>query len=83
MVNMLGDFRGQEQQEGHKKKRGKENSLTNSNNNSDERNQLEAGEEFTSLVLCTQYEQMALERVLGKKRSDHMLESNKTTFLFF
>jgi hypothetical protein len=78
---MLGDFRGQEQQQNGKRKRGKENSLTNSN--SDEHNQLEAGEEFTSLVLCTQYEQMALERVLGKKRSDHMLDSNKTTFLFF
>jgi hypothetical protein len=40
-------------------------------------------EEYSSLVLCSQYDQMSLERVLGKKRCDHMLQSNKSTFLFF
>jgi U3 small nucleolar RNA-associated protein 25 len=34
------------------------------------------------LVLFTQYERMALERVLGEKRARHILESNKATFMF-
>lgn len=34
------------------------------------------------LVLYTPYERMALERIVGKKRCDHMMSSKKTTFMF-
>ncbi len=40
-------------------------------------------DELTALTLCSHFDKMALERVLGKKRADHMLSSNKSTFLFF
>jgi hypothetical protein len=33
--------------------------------------------------LCTKYEKMALERIVGAKRCEHMLSSGKTTFMFF
>lgn len=34
------------------------------------------------IVLCTRYEKMALERIVGTKRCEHMLSSGKTTFMF-
>jgi U3 small nucleolar RNA-associated protein 25 len=34
------------------------------------------------LVLCTKYEKLALERIVGAKRCAHMLTSGKTTFMF-
>jgi U3 small nucleolar RNA-associated protein 25 len=34
------------------------------------------------LVLFTQYEKMALERMVGMKRATHMVSSKKTTFMF-
>ena len=33
-------------------------------------------------VLFTQYEKMALERLVGKERCDHIFSSDKTTFMF-
>lgn len=33
-------------------------------------------------VLFTKYEQMALERIVGKKRCAHILASKKSTFMF-
>ncbi len=35
------------------------------------------------IVLCTKYEKMALERIVGVKRCEHMLKSGKTTFMFY
>ena len=34
------------------------------------------------LVLCTKYEKLALERIVGSTRCKHMLTSGKTTFMF-
>lgn len=34
------------------------------------------------LVLYTEYERMALERIVGPKRCAHILSSKKTTFMF-
>jgi hypothetical protein len=43
-----------------------------------------SGEESLScLVLSSKYEKLALERVIGGKRADHMLKSDKSTFVFF
>lgn len=39
-------------------------------------------DELSSLVLFTKYERLALERILGKKRSDHVFTSKKSTFMF-
>ena len=77
LVNMLGDFRKE------KKQNDQEHSSLQAMKSSAPREEIPNDEDYTSLVLCTPYEQMALERVLGKNRSDHMLESSKTTFLFF
>lgn len=33
-------------------------------------------------VLFTRFEQMALERIVGKKRCEHIMSSEKTTFMF-
>ena len=38
--------------------------------------------QMSCTVLYTRYERMALERIVGKKRCDHMLASAKTTFMF-
>ena len=38
--------------------------------------------EIDAVVLFSKYEQMALERIVGTERCDHMLNSNKTTFVF-
>eukprot|EP01038_Epipyxis_sp_PR26KG_P012188 gene12188-16326_t len=38
--------------------------------------------ELSCLVLCNKYEKMALERIVGTKRCEHILTSNKTTFMF-
>ena len=40
------------------------------------------GLDISCLVLFTQYEKMALERMVGAKRCAHILSSNKTTFMF-
>jgi len=37
---------------------------------------------LTSMTLFSSYEQMALERIVGKKRCEHMTGSDKSTFLF-
>jgi hypothetical protein len=42
----------------------------------------DGGGDVSCLVLYTQYERMALERVVGKKRCDHMMTSKKATFMF-
>ena len=34
------------------------------------------------LVLATKYEKMALDRIVGVKRANHMLKSGKSTFMF-
>ena len=34
------------------------------------------------LVLTTKYEKMALDRIVGVKRANHMLKSGKSTFMF-
>jgi U3 small nucleolar RNA-associated protein 25 len=41
------------------------------------------GEDLACLVLTSQLEKMALERVIGPKRAEHMLSSDKSTFVFF
>ena len=33
-------------------------------------------------VLLTKYDKLALERIVGTKRCEHMLSSGKTTFMF-
>lgn len=38
--------------------------------------------DLSALTLFSTYEQMALERIVGKKRCEHMLGSEKTTFMF-
>ena len=38
--------------------------------------------EMTCIILFTQYEKMALERIVGKKRSDYIFKSKKATFMF-
>ena len=38
--------------------------------------------EIDAIVLFSKYEQLALERIVGTERCDHMLNSNKTTFVF-
>ena len=40
------------------------------------------GSDTSCLALFTQYEKMALERIVGPKRCAHMLKSSKTTFMF-
>ena len=40
------------------------------------------GGTVSCLVLFTQYERMALERIVGKTRCDHMMSSKKATFMF-
>ena len=40
------------------------------------------GSDISCLVLFTQYERMALERMVGAKRCAHILSSAKTTFMF-
>lgn len=52
------------------------NLLSSSEDTSDE------GHSLSCLVLYTQYERMALERLVGKKRCDHMMSSAKATFMF-
>ena len=41
-----------------------------------------SGSSISCLVLFTQYERMALERIVGAKRCAHILSSAKTTFMF-
>ncbi len=41
-----------------------------------------AMEGMSCLVLFTQYEKMALERIVGSRRCAHILGSKKTTFMF-
>eukprot|EP01031_Cornospumella_fuschlensis_P029252 gene29252-35311_t len=40
-------------------------------------------ESMKCLVLTSKLERLALERVIGPKRADHMLNSKKSTFVFF
>ena len=40
------------------------------------------GQSVSCLVLYTQFERMALERLVGKKRCAHMMSSAKATFMF-
>jgi U3 small nucleolar RNA-associated protein 25 len=39
-------------------------------------------EDIDAVVLFSKYEKMALERIVGKERCNHMINSNKTTFVF-
>lgn len=41
-----------------------------------------AGGAVSCLVLYTPYERMALERVVGRERCEHMMSSKKATFMF-
>lgn len=50
--------------------------ISNSNSNSD------LVDEPSCLVLFTRFERLALERILGQKRSDHIFASKKATFMF-
>ncbi len=43
----------------------------------------DVAEEMSCLTLFTPCDKMALDRIIGPKRADHMLSSNKSTFLFF
>jgi U3 small nucleolar RNA-associated protein 25 len=40
------------------------------------------GAETSTVLLFSQYERMALERLVGKERCSHILESKKSTFIF-
>jgi U3 small nucleolar RNA-associated protein 25 len=42
----------------------------------------EGSNSASCLVLYTPYERMALERLVGKERCDHMMSSKKATFMF-
>ena len=60
----------------------------NSNNSSDgNRNDSQAIDDenyvTSCIVLCTRYEKMALERIVGVKRCEQMLSLGKTTFMFY
>jgi U3 small nucleolar RNA-associated protein 25 len=39
-------------------------------------------DDMSCIALCSKYEQMALERIVGVKRSQHMLSSDRSTFMF-
>jgi U3 small nucleolar RNA-associated protein 25 len=41
-----------------------------------------SAEPLSCTVLFTKFERMALERIVGTKRCEHMLSSDKTTFMF-
>lgn len=38
--------------------------------------------QMSCLALYTRFNKFELERIVGKDRSEHMLTSNKSTFLF-
>ncbi len=40
-------------------------------------------QEMSSLTMFTDFERMALERIVGSKKAQQMLESEKNTFVFF
>jgi U3 small nucleolar RNA-associated protein 25 len=40
-------------------------------------------ESISCTVLFTKYEKMALERIVGPQRCNHMLSSSKTMFMFY
>lgn len=40
-------------------------------------------QEMSSLVMFTDFERMALERIVGTKKTQLMLNSEKNTFVFF
>lgn len=56
---------------------------TGGNNDSNNVSQVDMGEESSCLTMFTDYEKMALERVVGHKRAEHIFDSDKSTFLFF
>lgn len=75
MVNMLSATEGFSQGKGGRGNEDEGEDLTSSG----------SGGGFLTLscvVLFTQFEKMALERIVGKKRCDNMLSSAKTTFMF-
>lgn len=45
--------------------------------------QMDIQQEMSCVLLITAFEKMALERMIGVKRANHMLNSDKKTFLFF
>lgn len=51
-------------------------------NTSHVKNLIIEGETTSCVCLFSKYEQLALERILGLKRCKHILESNKSTFMF-
>jgi hypothetical protein len=64
-----------------------ENSLNNHNNNNNNNthsnNHIETSEELSCFTMFTEYEKIGLERIVGQKRSNHIFDSDKSTFLFF
>lgn len=60
------------------------NMLTNSISAADEQEKSNLLQnELSCITLFSQYEKMPLERIVGLKRADHMLTSDKSTFLFY
>ena len=53
------------------------------NKESSIKSKADLGEDSSCLVMFTEYERMALERVVGHKRAEHIFDSDKSTFLFF
>lgn len=45
--------------------------------------QLRGSEDLSALVLTSKAEKLALERVIGSQRAEHMLSTDKSTFVFF
>jgi U3 small nucleolar RNA-associated protein 25 len=42
----------------------------------------DATEQISCTVLFTRFERMALERIVGESRSEHMLSSGKSSYMF-
>lgn len=88
---MIGDFprqtKVQQTPEGAKVSTAEEGGSSNSHSNSNRSNSVSNSKDIVEdepscVVLFSKFERLALERVLGKKRSDHIFASMNSTFMF-
>lgn len=83
LVNLIGDFPRQTQFP--QSSDGVKGNAVEVGGSSSDRNSSSkdiVGDEPSCVVLFSKFERLALERVLGKKRSDHIFASKKATFMF-
>ena len=84
LVNLIGDFPRQTQFQ-QTSDGAKANAVEEGGGGSDRNSRSSkdiVGDEPSCVVLFSKFERLALERVLGKKRSDHIFASKKATFMF-